>query len=78
MEFNPKSNTNVINKVTLPLLTLPERVKKSHLHRHPVPSPQRGGNFFLYLNIFALSPGGRGEGEGDRIINNISNFHENS
>ncbi len=25
---------------------------------------QGGGNLFLYFNVFALSPGGRGEGEG--------------
>jgi hypothetical protein len=43
-----------------PILSLPEGVKKSHFHPHPVPPPSRGREFFLYFNIFTLSPRGRG------------------
>ena len=51
--------------IITPTLSLPEAVKKSHFHPHPVPPPSRGREFFNYFDMFTFSPRGRGQGEGE-------------
>jgi hypothetical protein len=51
-------------KFNKPPATLPSLAKPS-FHPRPNPPPWRGREILLYFDICSLSPGERGQGEGD-------------